>query len=165
MVRSDLIKRDNMVYMKKLVSNSLEETRKIAVGWLRDISTKYDNTETNEALLIGLSGHLGAGKTAFVKMVAKELGVKEEITSPTFVLMKIYEIADVGHLQWKHLVHVDAYRLERPEELEALRFEDVIGDKNNLVLVEWPEQVGLEKFGEKKRLTFEMKDGVCTILM
>ncbi len=160
--------------MKKLISNSLEETQKIAANWLSDLINRYAASPIDEAVVVGLSGHLGAGKTAFVKMIAKELGIKDDITSPTFVIMKIYEIGNVAslstaasnsNLPWKRLIHIDAYRLEQPEELEALCFEDVISDKNNLVLVEWPEQVSLDKFGEKERLTFEMKDGVCTILM
>ena len=148
--------------MKRHTSYSLEETGEIAVKWLKDIFGKY-GFNSDGAALIGLSGHLGAGKTAFVKAVAKELGIQEEITSPTFVIMKLYEIK-LKAVPWKKLVHIDAYRLERAEDLEALRFEEIIADKNNLVIVEWPEQVELQKFGERERLVFEMKDGVCVIV-
>jgi tRNA A37 threonylcarbamoyladenosine biosynthesis protein TsaE len=48
--------------------------------------------------------------------------------------------------------------LERAEELEALRFEDIMEDRNNLVMVEWPEQVGLENFDERERIGFEMEE-------
>jgi tRNA threonylcarbamoyladenosine biosynthesis protein TsaE len=75
--------------MKSFESRSVEETGKIAAGWLSDITNRY--IDLDEALIVGLSGHLGAGKTAFVKLVAKELGVSEGVTSPTFVIMKIYE--------------------------------------------------------------------------
>ena len=132
--------------MKKTVSHSLEETQQIANSWLAEISNAYSGLD--EALVVGLSGHLGAGKTAFVKALAKSLGIKEDVTSPTFVIMKIYDIAPQVRpggtgIPWKRLVHIDAYRLERPEELEALRFEDVVADRNNLVMVEWPENVKL----------------------
>ena len=78
--------------------------------------------------IILLSGDLGAGKTTFVKGVAKELNIKRAITSPTFTILKTYEISP-GH----DLIHVDAYRLENSafDELE-----DYITD-DNIVFIEW----------------------------
>lgn len=144
--------------MKAFSSSSLEETAKIASDWLSDISKKYSTPD--EALIVGLSGHLGAGKTAFVKAVAKELGVEETVTSPTFVLMKIYETKND---LFKRLVHIDVYRLERAEELEALTFEAIATDKNNLVMLEWPENVGMNEFKLAAHLKFEIKEGKHTI--
>ncbi|MDE2172932.1 MAG: tRNA (adenosine(37)-N6)-threonylcarbamoyltransferase complex ATPase subunit type 1 TsaE, partial [Patescibacteria group bacterium] len=80
--------------------------------------------------------------------------------SPTFVLMKIYETADKI---FPRLVHIDAYRLERPEELEALKFENLMADPNNLIMVEWPENVELKRFMPQENLHFEIKDGTHTI--
>lgn len=140
--------------MNKIISHSLEETAQIAEEWLKKVSVKYFNT--NKALVVGLSGHLGAGKTAFVKAVAKILRIEESVTSPTFVIMKIYDVAGakgedektlkLGEqvIPWKKLIHIDLYRLEKKEELIPLRLEEIINDKNNLVMIEWPENVGLE---------------------
>ncbi len=154
--------------MKIFTSHSLDETRDIAKQWLIDISNIYNDPD--EALVVGLSGHLGAGKTAFVKCIASELGIQGEITSPTFVLMKMYEIKLKGKDQkvkvdvpWKRLVHIDAYRLERREELDALNWEQLVADKNNLILIEWPEQVGLKDFEKSAHIKFEIKEGVHTI--
>jgi tRNA threonylcarbamoyladenosine biosynthesis protein TsaE len=151
--------------MKEFTSHSVTETESIAAQWLEDISNKY--ADKDGALVVGLSGHLGAGKTAFVKAVAKALGVTDIVTSPTFVLMKIYGIGPNGgndpidnteaRFPWSRLVHIDAYRLERPGELEALDWEDLITNKNNLVMIEWPENVGLEKFGYDVLLRFEIR--------
>jgi tRNA threonylcarbamoyladenosine biosynthesis protein TsaE len=149
--------------MKEFTSHSIAETESIAAQWLKDVSDKY--ADKDEALVVGLSGHLGAGKTAFVKAVAKALEIKEEVTSPTFVLMKIYEIDPNnqrsminGQIPWRRLIHIDAYRLERPEELEALDWEDLVADKNNLIMIEWPENVGLEKSGLSILLKFEIRN-------
>jgi tRNA threonylcarbamoyladenosine biosynthesis protein TsaE len=79
-----------------------------------------------------------AGKTAFTQAVAKELGIGEPVTSPTFVIEKIYE---TKHLIFKRLVHIDAYRLEKGSELQALDFEKLVENKNNLIIIEWPENV------------------------
>ncbi|MCX6793466.1 MAG: tRNA (adenosine(37)-N6)-threonylcarbamoyltransferase complex ATPase subunit type 1 TsaE [Candidatus Falkowbacteria bacterium] len=86
----------------------------------------------------GLIGELGAGKTAFIKGVAKALGIKSTITSPTFVLMKVYK---TKNKQIKHLVHVDAYRIKKAAHLSGIGLEDYIIDPEALVLIEWADKV------------------------
>jgi len=160
--------------MKTHVSHSLEETQKIAAQWLVDISRERGGTArgADQATVIGLSGHLGAGKTAFVKAVARELGIAEEVTSPTFVLMKLYDIPESAgsagdhsannSWPWKRLVHIDAYRLERTEELQALNWEQLVSDPHNLIMVEWPENVGLNENTEGQ-MSFRVEDGAIVI--
>ena len=149
--------------MKSLTSHSLAETKQIAKNWLFSISNIHANHD--EALVVGLSGHLGAGKTAFTKAVATLLGVEEEVTSPTFVIMKVYGINPKAEVDvpWKRLVHIDAYRLERREELGALDWEKLVADKNNLILMEWPENVGLNDFESEAHLSFNSIDGTYKI--
>ena len=118
-----------------MISHSLEETREIASKWLTEVSVEKNAAE---ATIVGLSGHLGSGKTAFVQAVAAELGVGEQITSPTFVIMKLYETKNEA---FPRLVHIDAYRLEEGRELTALEFEKIVADPRNLVLIEWAENV------------------------
>ena len=94
---------------------------------------------THAATLVTLSGDLGAGKTTLVQALALALGVKESVSSPTYVIMKSYTIAWGGFTK---LVHIDLYRLEKPEELAALNLEMVFSDPGNLVCIEWPERAG-----------------------
>lgn len=89
------------------------------------------------ATVVALSGELGAGKTAFVKGVAKALGVTEHITSPTFVIMKIYPLEGQP---FERLVHIDAYRLKGAHHLNILGWRDLIRDPKNLIFTEWPER-------------------------
>lgn len=96
--------------------------------------------EAPGATLVTLSGELGAGKTAFAKMVAATLGVEEVVTSPTFVLEKIYLLSGET-AKFKRLVHIDAYRLESGSDLAPLGFDELIQDSGNLILLEWPEKV------------------------
>ncbi len=119
--------------MKKVVTHSLEETQKLAHDWLASLEQLKD-----EALIVGLYGNLGAGKTAFTQAVARELGIEEFVTSPTFVIEKIYV---TKHSIFKRLVHIDAYRLEKGKDLQALDFEKLTENKNNLIIIEWPENV------------------------
>ncbi len=96
------------------------------------------------ATLVTLSGELGAGKTAFVKAVARAFGVEEVVTSPTFVLEKIYLLPrELGGRTSKfaRFVHIDAYRLEKGSDLAPLGFDELVQDASNLILLEWPEKV------------------------
>lgn len=114
---------------------SITELEAFAGRFLRELKPR----ET-QATVVGLSGDLGSGKTAFVKAVARTLGITETVLSPTFVLAKFYDIP--APAVWLRLVHIDAYRLEDPAELKALRFDELASDPRNLILVEWPEQTG-----------------------
>ncbi len=96
-----------------------------------------DSARGERATIVALSGELGAGKTTFVQELAKELGVKETVQSPTYVLMKSYSIA---YKNFTQLVHIDLYRLEKPEELAALQLENYLNDPHALVCIEWPER-------------------------
>ncbi len=94
------------------------------------------------ATLVTLSGELGAGKTAFAKAVAKALSVEEHVTSPTFVLEKIYALpAPRSGPGFSRLVHIDAYRLESGKDLASIGFDELMQDSGNLLLLEWPEKV------------------------
>ena len=92
----------------------------------------------NTATIVALVGDLGAGKTTFVQALGKELGVTETMQSPTYVLMKKYQTTNS---KFQTLIHIDAYRLENPEEFTALRPEQFLQDPKTLVVVEWPEKV------------------------
>jgi len=118
------------------------------------------------ATVIALRGDLGAGKTTFVQTLARDMGVDEPVLSPTYVLMRSYAI-DVARLhngmprRFNRLVHIDAYRFEKPEQWSQLRPQEFLNDPAALVLVEWPERV--EGFMPKPDLTIDIKqNGVDT---
>lgn len=117
------------------VSRSLAETEGLAKLFLNEIKPN-----AAEALVVGLIGDLGSGKTAFVQALARELGVTERITSPTFVIQKNYLLAEAGG-GFKQLVHIDAYRLHQPEEMRALGWPDLIANPGNLIMIEWAERL------------------------
>ncbi len=85
--------------------------------------------------LILLEGELGAGKTTFVRGLARGLGVTDQVQSPTFQLVRVYP----GRVQ---LAHVDLYRLERTEELGELGLGDLLDQ--GVVVVEWGDRLQLE---------------------
>lgn len=114
---------------------------------IKDISKKIldkilqqDNTK---AIVVAFSGDLGSGKTTMTQEIAKHLKIKEKIISPTFVIMKSYNINSVSEYYpyFKKLIHIDAYRLEAHEELLKIGWSELEDDKNNLIIIEWPERV------------------------
>lgn len=91
------------------------------------------------ATVVALQGDLGAGKTTLTKQVAHILGVKGAITSPTFVIEKIYGLP--RGKKFSRFIHIDAYRLQGSHELDALGWHEVVNDSQNLIFIEWPENV------------------------
>ncbi len=91
------------------------------------------------ATLVALSGALGAGKTTYVRGALRSAGVTSSVTSPTFVFMKEYTLPH-GNI-FKNLIHIDAYRIEKPDMLHTIVPEDVFTNKQNIIFFEWPEQV------------------------
>ena len=83
-------------------------------------------------LLITISGDLGAGKTTLTRAICRGYGVTEDVTSPTFALVHEY------HAPRSVVYHLDLYRLERPDELTNIGWDDVLTSRA-LVIVEWPE--------------------------
>jgi len=125
--------------MRTVTTHSPEETQELASRIVSFLAQESGVRGTGT--IIALQGDLGAGKTVFTKGVATALGVAETVTSPTFVIEKIYNLS--SGMPWKRLVHIDAYRLNNEEELSTINWGIVATDPNNLVVIEWPEQVGL----------------------
>lgn len=93
---------------------------------------------TGGATIVALSGPLGVGKTTFARAVLRFFGVEEHVTSPTFVIEKVYEPAKGS---FRRVVHIDAYRLKSARELDVLGWNELMASPETLILMEWPEQV------------------------
>ncbi|OGY47176.1 MAG: tRNA (adenosine(37)-N6)-threonylcarbamoyltransferase complex ATPase subunit type 1 TsaE [Candidatus Buchananbacteria bacterium RIFCSPHIGHO2_02_FULL_38_8] len=106
------------------------ENQTIQLG--KKIATKLKGGE-----VIGLVGNLGAGKTTLIKGIAKGLGIKKPITSPTFVLMKVYPTK--GKI--KKLIHIDCYRVKSAKEIEAIGATEYFGQKDTVIVIEWAEKI------------------------
>jgi tRNA threonylcarbamoyladenosine biosynthesis protein TsaE len=103
--------------------------------------------------VIALYGDLGAGKTTLTKYIAKALGVTHSVTSPTFIIERIYK---VEKKPFSHLVHIDAYRLENEKELSPIGWDEILKGKENIIVVEWADRIekALPENVIRVRLTF-----------
>ena len=119
----------------KYLTKKPEETKKIAKELAKKI---LKNGPAKNAFVLGLEGDLGSGKTTFLQGFALGLGVEEKILSPTFVIMKRFEILNLG---FNNFFHIDCYRLKNPKELLDLGFKQILKNPQNIVAVEWAEKV------------------------
>ncbi len=114
-------------------------------------------TELSDGDIICLYGELGAGKTTLVKGIAEGLGITEDVVSPTFTLMSVYEEGkrkkgkgEREKVKGKRLVHIDTYRLKDEQELVDIGAEDYLGAPDTVTIIEWPEKI--EKLLKNKKI-------------
>jgi len=112
-----------------MISKSKEETQKIAKNLARRIARESHTRK--EAFVIALRGDLGGGKTTFLQGLAKGLGIKKRVLSPTFNIFRKYD----------NFYHFDCYRIEKSEEISSLGFEKIISNPKNIVAIEWAEKI------------------------
>ena len=93
--------------------------------------------------ILGLIGDLGAGKTAFVQLMAKAMGIRKGVRSPTFILMQCFNTSKdySSKTGINELCHVDAYRLETADELFAIGFGEYAEREDAITAVEWADRV------------------------
>lgn len=115
----------------------------------------------SRALVLGLIGEMGAGKTAFAGAFLRALGVRGPVPSPTFALMREHALPPSERFQ--RAVHMDWHRIEHAEEILALGWEQLVSDPGMIILIEWADRfpgllpahallVRLEGKGEEERI-------------
>lgn len=109
--------------MQQKVS-SLKQTKQLAQQFA---------TSLKPGDVVVLHGDLGAGKTTFTQFVFEALGVKDNVTSPTFAILKSYQGKFILH-------HFDAYRISTEEAIEA-GFDEILDQKDSVKFVEWSENI------------------------
>lgn len=122
----------------EFISKSVKETQKIA----QDLAKKIVNSRIGkEAKVLAFEGELGAGKTTFIQAFAKALGIEQNLTSPTFVLLKQYELPIQDGQIFEMFIHIDAYRLNEGKDLLLLGVGEMIKNPKNIIAIEWSERV------------------------
>ena len=114
---------------KKVITNSLEETQKLAKDLISDIIKKR---------AICLYGQLGSGKTAFIQGLGQALGVEKRMPSPTFIFIRKYHI---NKGKYRTFCHLDLYRLEKEQEAANIGLLEILGSDENVIAIEWAEKI------------------------
>jgi tRNA threonylcarbamoyladenosine biosynthesis protein TsaE len=130
---------------KTFVTNNFKETQDLGHSFAKFLE-KGD--------IVCLYGDLGGGKTTFTQGLSKKLGIKNRIISPTFVIVRRYELKDVN------FYHIDLYRIENKKDLEGLGIEEILNNRNNITIIEWAEKLG-EYLPEKRidiKFSYENND-------
>lgn len=150
-----------MRYKEKIIiTNSFEETQKLGEGFVKRILLDQRVSLSKKcAFVIALHGDLGSGKTTFVQGLAKGLGIKRRVISPTFIIVRSYHFSTPPRLaglrsknkllELKYFYHIDLYRIKSDKDIEGLGLEEIIKDSQNIVLIEWAEKI--EKMLPKER--------------
>lgn len=122
----------------EVLSRSEENTQNIA----KELWQKYEQYSSKRAIIFALEGQMGAGKTQFVKGLARAMGITENITSPSYDLLNNYTlnpIAKLGLMPYT-LVHIDTWRMINPnQELKDLDINSLL-DNNSVVAIEWADR-------------------------
>ena len=124
-----------------ILTNNSEETKKFAEKLTHEITGPC---------VITLQGDLGAGKTTFTQGFAKGLGITQKILSPTFILLRKYDvnpkILTADHTmkegKLKYFYHVDLYRLTSQRDIEGIGLLEAMRENNSIIVIEWPEKMG-----------------------
>lgn len=111
----------------KIITKSKDETQVVAKNIAQEI---ISNKRAN---LVLLEGELGGGKTTFSQGFVAGLGVVQNVTSPTFVIMKTYLIPNSEY----KVYHIDLYRLNQEWEVLDLGIMDLLQNPQNIILIEW----------------------------
>jgi len=115
------------------ISNTLDEIPRLA----KTIARKLRGGE-----VIALMGDLGSGKTTFTKALGKELGIKKNIGSPTYVIMQVFQ----GKLPTSpkkpiYLYHLDIYRTESFQEIKTLGITEIWQQPDSITVIEWADKI------------------------
>lgn len=133
---------------KKYITNSSTETKKLGERFAKEILKAQFK---KQAFIIGLEGELGSGKTTFLQGFAKGLGIKEKILSPTFVILKKFQVFHPPKFskktwagksyKFQEFYHIDCYRIKKSKEILDLGFKEIISNPENIVVIEWADRM------------------------
>jgi tRNA threonylcarbamoyladenosine biosynthesis protein TsaE len=136
------------------ITNSFSETQNLGEEFIKKTKNR----------IIALHGDLGSGKTTFVQGLAKALGIKKRIISPTFIIIRSYKInlknqkSKIKNPGKESLYHIDLYRISGEGDVAALELAEIIKNPKNIVVIEWPEKIKMLLPKESSKVYFKYID-------
>lgn len=148
----------NRVKKQVITTSSTEETQRIGAGLAKELLASQGLALRGKDKVLALYGELGSGKTTFVQGLARGLGIKKRIISPTFIIVRTYSVVipnsfrdpnskkmrklvqhDINRT--RNFVHIDLYRVDFPRDLKGLGIKEVLNNPQNIVAIEWAEKI------------------------
>lgn len=117
-----------------IITNNAKETQEVG----ERLATSIVN-DSSLPRICCLYGELGAGKTVFTQGFAKGLGLLSRLVSPTFIIIRRYDLENYA----QYFYHVDLYRLQKMEDIESLGLNEIFGDKDAIIVIEWADRLGI----------------------
>lgn len=130
--------------MKQIITHSYLETEEFAQNFAKTL---------NPGDTLALYGELGSGKTTFTKGLAKGLGITDRVSSPTFVLMKEYDLPSKDNSK---LHHLDLYRLNSSKELGSIDLDELVNQESNIYVIEWAEKADKNELKDAIKIKFKI---------
>lgn len=142
-----------------VITNSAHETEKLGEQFTGTLQPGD---------VVFLVGNLGSGKTTFTKGVAKGLGINKRIISPTFIIVRTYTIqlksqsrqggtkVKTARQNPKILYHIDLYRLRDEKDIIGVDLREIIGNKEAVTVIEWPEQAQEQAIFHTWEIVFDL---------
>jgi tRNA threonylcarbamoyladenosine biosynthesis protein TsaE len=126
----------------EVITRVPSQTKKVGEILAKEILKTF----SKKAIVLGLIGDLGGGKTTFLQGFAKGLGIKKKILSPTFIIIRKLQIPSSKNtktktLKFKNFYHIDCYRLQTPKEILNLGYKKIVSDPQNIVAIEWADRI------------------------
>jgi len=150
---------------KKYITTSSKQTQKLGEKLAKEI---LKLPPQNGAIVLGLYGNLGGGKTTFLQGFSKGLGIKDKVLSPTFVILKHFKITkktttaqgapQLSTTNFTDFYHIDCYRLKDSKDILELDFKKIMAGPKNIIAIEWPEKIKEVLPDDMIKINFEFID-------
>jgi tRNA threonylcarbamoyladenosine biosynthesis protein TsaE len=145
---------------RSYITKSPAETAEIGAAFANTVTSAWKSGNPDVPSLFFLYGDLGSGKTTFSQGFAGRLGITSRLLSPTFIIVRRYNLSD----DTRYLYHLDLYRTHTARELDELGIDEIVSDRKSCVLVEWAEKFGNRIPGHRTDIFFTvLEDGTHEI--
>lgn len=135
---------------RQIITQNAEETAEIG----KDFGTQLKEQGSTIPRVLCFFGDLGSGKTTFIQGMAKGLGIRQRLLSPTFLIVRRYTLSD----QDRYFYHIDLYRVKSAADIESVGISEILENPANITAIEWSDKLHVLP-ARRIEFYFEILDG------